>query len=127
MFCYPFNSSIWSALWLVIPLGIVVFLRVFFSLKKGRHYFFDPKHNVDPRLRAEGVVYDALAKRYQDIGTLLVTLSTAAICFLISIITADKASSSVVAQRLQIVAPIVVGLFEMSVACWVLFMTAQAV
>src|SRR5579862_5467019 len=48
-----FNSSIWHALWILVPLGSIVYSLSFFSLK-SEWYFFDPKHNTDPRLKAEG-------------------------------------------------------------------------
>jgi hypothetical protein len=74
-----FNGSIWHAFWVLSRLGIVVFLVCFFSLTKGSHYFFDPKHNADIRLKEERGDYEPHSKRYQELAKLAITLSTAAI------------------------------------------------
>lgn len=79
MLCYPFNASIWNALVLTVPSGIVILPLTFCTLRKGHYYFFGPKHNNNPTLKSEGVRYDTLGKRYLDIATLLITLSTAVI------------------------------------------------
>ena len=121
-----FNGSIWHALWVLLPLGIVVYLACFFSLKKGSHYFFDPKHNVDPRSRDAGD-YESHSKRYQDLAKLAITLSAAAIAFLISIIASDKPVAPAFSQRVQAAAPIVFGFFGSCIAFLVLFMVLQAV
>jgi len=51
-----------------------------FSLKKGHYYFFDPKHNVAPRLR-DADDYEPHSKRHQDLAKLAIALSAAAIAF----------------------------------------------
>jgi hypothetical protein len=122
----PFNGSIWHALWVLSPLGIVVYLVCFFSLHKGSHYFFDPKHNVDARLKDAGD-YEPHSKRYQDLAKLAITLSGAAIGFLISILASDKPIASAFAQKVQFVAPIVSGFFGSCIALLVLFMVLQSV
>jgi len=122
----PFNGSIWHALWVLSPLGIVVYTVCFFSLHKGSHYFFDPKHNVDARLKDAGD-YEPHSKRYQDLAKLAITLSGAAIGFLISILASDKPVASAFAQKVQFVAPIVSGFFGSCIALLVLFMVLQSV
>jgi hypothetical protein len=59
-----FSGSLWHTFWVLLSLGIVVFFVCFFSLQKGSHYFFDPKHNVDPRLKDENGDYENHSKRY---------------------------------------------------------------
>jgi Na+/H+ antiporter NhaD/arsenite permease-like protein len=127
MLASTFNSSIWNALWMLLPLGIAVFLVCFFSLKKGSHYFFDPKHNVDERLKDERGDYEPHSKRYQELAKLAITLSAAAIAFLISIVASDKPVAPAFAQRVQLVAPIVCGFFGACIALLVLFMVLQSV
>jgi hypothetical protein len=120
-----FNRSIWHALWVLSPIGVVVFLRVFFSLKKGCFYFFDPKHNIDQKLKDAGD-FEPHSKRYQDLAKLAITLSAGAIAFLISVLANDKSSSSAFVQRVAAVAPIVVGYFAGCIALLIGFMLAQA-
>src|SRR5689334_15365808 len=104
-----FNSSIWNALWVLSPLGIAVFFVCFFSLEKGSHYFFDPKHNVDKRLKDELGDYEPHSNRYQELAKLAITLSAAAIAFLINIVASEKPVLPAFSQRVQLVAPIVCG------------------
>jgi phosphate/sulfate permease len=78
-----FNHSVWHASWIVVPIGVFAYLISFFSLKKGHFYLFDPKHNSDPRLKDAGDYKDHY-QRYQDLAKLVVTLSAAAIAFLIN-------------------------------------------
>lgn len=127
MFGETFNGSIWHALWVLLPLGVVVYLLCFFSLNKGSHYFFDPKHNVDPKLRDEGGDYEPHSKRYQDLAKLAIALSAAAIAFLIGIMASDKPIAPAFAQKIQLVAPIVCGFFGSCIAFLVLFMVLQSI
>ena len=122
-----FNGSIWHALWVLSPLAIVMFLLCFFRLKKGSRYFFDPKHNVDQRLKEEHGDYEPHSKRYQELAKLAITLSAAAIAFLISIVASDKPLAPAFTLRIQMVAPIVCGFFGSSIALLVLFMVLQSV
>lgn len=121
-----FNSSIWHALYVLLPLGAVVYLLSFFSLKKGHWYFFDPKHNSDQGLKAEGGDFEPHAKRYQDLAKLAITLSAGAIAFLINFLASDKVAGSVFAQKVQRVAPIECGFFGSAIALLVLFMVCQS-
>jgi hypothetical protein len=121
-----FNSSIWHALWVLSPLGVAVFVLCYFSLQRGSHYFFDPKHNIDPRLKDAGD-YEPHSKRYQELAKLAITLSAAAIAFLVSIVTSDKPVAPVFSLRVQLVAPIVCGFFGSCIALLVLFMVLQSV
>jgi len=125
MFLSNFNGSFWHALWVLSPLTIVVYLICFFSLKKGCHYFFDPKHNVDPRLKDAGD-YERHSARYQDLAKLAITLSAAAIAFLINILITDK-PPTVFVQRIQQVSPIEFGFFGFCIACLVFFMVLQSI
>lgn len=121
-----FNASIWHALWILAPLGGLVFFGAFFSLKKGCFYFFDPKHNADQRLKTAGD-FEPHAKRYQELARLIITLSAAAIAFLINIMTNDRAPNPAFGQRVQAVAPIVVGFFAACIALLIFFMLLQSV
>jgi len=121
-----FNGSIWHVLWILVPLGTLVYLLIFFGLD-GEYYFFDPKHNHDLRLKDEGNDYEPHSKRYQDLAKLAITLSAAAIAFLINIVASDKPVAPKFAQRVEAVAPFVAGLFGACIALLVLFMVVQAV
>jgi hypothetical protein len=121
-----FNGSIWNALWVLTPIAVAIYLALFLGLR-GHHYFFDPRHNSDPRLKAEGRDFEPHAKRYQDLAKLGITLSAAGIAFLVGITFTDRpAASPVLAARIQAVAPIVAGFFGFSIALLVLFMVYQA-
>ena len=120
-----FNSTIWNALWILVPLGSVVFLLALCSLKKGHYYFFDPKHS-NPRVTDAGN-FEPHAKRYQELAKFVITLSAAAIAFLIGIMTSDKSAASVFTPALTSVAPIAVGFFAVSIAFLIAFMLLQAV
>jgi hypothetical protein len=125
MFCGPFNGSISNALWVLLLPGIIVFLCCFFSLKKGCFYLFDPKHNADSRLKDAGD-YASHSQRYQDLAKLAITLSGAAIAFLISVVSSDKPAAPAFTERVRDVAPIVCGFFGSSIALLVAFMVFQA-
>jgi hypothetical protein len=116
----------WHASWVLLPIGIVIYVSLFTRLKKGSHYFFDPKHNVDPRLKAEGLDFEPHSKRYQDLAKLAITLSAAAIAFLISVTFSEKPMNPEFTARIRGVAPIVSGFFGAAVALLVLFMLYQA-
>jgi hypothetical protein len=120
-----FNESIWHALWVLCPLGVVVFLFAFCSVKKGHHYFFDPEHNVDSRLRDAGE-FGPHCQRYQDLSKLAIALSAGAIAFLINTLVSQKLPLSDFSQRVAEVAPIVVGFFGAAIALLILFMTLQS-
>lgn len=122
-----FNSSIWHAFCVLLPLAMVVFPVAFFSLKKNHWYFFDPKHNVDDRLKKEEGTFEAHCARYQDLSKLVITLSGAAIAFLIGVLASDKSSGTPFAKNIEATAPIVVGFFGASIALLVLFMVLQTV
>ena len=122
-----FNSSVWHALWILLPLGTLVYVAIFFSLGRGQYYFFDPKHNNDQRLKDEGGIYEPHAKRFQDLAKLAITLSAASIAFLVTIVASDKPASPQFALKVEAVAPIVAGLFGSCIALLVLFMVVQAV
>src|SRR5882672_11446806 len=121
-----FSGSVWHVLWILVPLGTAVFSMIFFGLK-GDYYFFDPKHNQDQRLKEEGGNYEPHAKRFQDLAKLAITLSAAAIAFLVSIIASDKPISPKFSQRVGLVAPLVAGLFGSCIALLVLFLVVQAI
>jgi hypothetical protein len=122
-----FNSSIWHALWVLLPVWGAVFLWAFFSLKKGYVYFFDPRHNTHQNLKDEEGDFEAHSKRYQDLARLAITLSTGVIAFLISILATDKAPASAFVQKIESVAPIVVGYFGACIALLIVFMVVQTV
>jgi hypothetical protein len=84
----PFSGSIWNALWILLPIAVVTFVSLFCTLG-GDWYFFDPKHNIDPKLKDAGD-FEPHSKRYQDLSKFAITLSGAAMAFLLSIIASDK-------------------------------------
>lgn len=119
-----FNGSIWHALWVLSPLGIVVYLVSYFNLQMG-YYYFDPKHGLG--MKTDAGDYEPHSQRYQELAKLAITLSAAAIAFLISVVASDKPLSPVFAQKVQLVAPIVCGFFGACIALLVLFMVLQSV
>jgi hypothetical protein len=121
-----FNSSIWHALWVLGPIGAIVYALSFFSLKRGHWYFFDPKHDADQGLKDEGGDFEPHASRYQDLAKLAITLSSGAIAFIINFLVNGKPDVSVFARKLLWVAPIVCGFFGSSIALLVLFMVCQS-
>jgi hypothetical protein len=121
-----FNSSIWHAFVVLLPIGGAVYLRVFFSLKKGHWYLFDPQHNTDQKLKDAGD-FEPHARRYQDLAKLAITLSAGVIAFLINILANDKVPASAFVEKVESVAPIVVGFFGSCIALLILFMVFQAV
>lgn len=122
-----FNNSVWHAL-VILPLGVGVYLWAFLSLKKRYYYFFDPKHNNDEKFRDAGD-FEPHSKRYHELARLVITLSAAAIAFLVSLLVNDKSASTSVtspyAHKLESVAPIVVGFFGLSIALSLSFMLFQ--
>jgi hypothetical protein len=91
---------------------------------KGDWYFFDPKHNIDARLKDAGD-FEPHCKRYHDLSKFAITLSGAAMAFLLSTIASDKPVRPEFAQKVRIVAPIVFGFFGCCIAFLVLFMVLQ--
>lgn len=121
-----FSSSIWHALCVLLPLGGLIFLWCFCVVfKKGYHYFFDPRHNPDQRLKDENGTFEPHAKRYQDLAKLIIALSAAGIAFIISILASDKSSAPEFAKTIRAVAPIVMGFFGACTALLILFMLLQ--
>lgn len=126
MRCTPFNGSLWHALYIIVPVALTVYLLNLWSLGKGGHYFFDPKHNNDPRLKAEGGTFEPHAKSYQDLAKLAITLSAAALAFLVSVTFSERPMNLAFTARIQAVAPIVAGFFGSAIALLVAFMLFQA-
>jgi hypothetical protein len=122
----PFNSSIWHALWILLPLGVIVYLVTLATLEKGCHYYFDAKHNDGPGYEDAGN-FEPHSARYQDLAKLVITLSSAAIAFLIGVQANNKPPLSEFAQKTEAVAPIVVGFFASSIAFLIFFMVSQNV
>src|SRR5438270_534473 len=102
-----FNGSIWHSLYILVPLGLLVYV-IAFSTLGGRWYHFDPRHFNDS---LDGD-FEPHAKRYQDLAKLVITLSAAAIGFLIH----AAISSDPQTVRLRATVPIVVGFFGASIA-----------
>jgi len=110
----------------LLPLGSLIFLWFFIAVfKKDNHYFFDPKHNADQRLKDENGTFEPHAKRYQDLAGLIIALSTAGIAFLISILASEKSSAPEFGKTLRAIAPIVIGFFGASTALLISFMLLQ--
>jgi hypothetical protein len=119
-----FNSSIWDALWVLLPLWAVVLLVTYVTFRGGEYYYFDPKHN--PGLENAGD-FEPHSKRYQDLAKLVITLSAAAIAFMIGVEANAKPPLSEFAQRTEAVAPIVVGFFASSIAFMIVYMVLETV
>lgn len=120
---HGFNGSIWHAAYVLAPLWAAIFLCTYRTLK-GNYYYFDPKHNNDHRLKAEGGDFEQHSKRYQDLAKLAITLSAASIGFLISMATGDK--DTPVVASLKSVTPIVIGFFAACIALLIFFMLLQS-
>ena len=121
-----FNRSIWNALWILLPLGGLILLLAFISLRKGYCFFFDPKHNTDERLKDAGD-FGPHSQRYQDLAKLVITLSAGGIAFLINSLGNQKVPPATFTQRIEDVAPIVIGFFGCSIAFMIVFMTLQTI
>jgi len=122
-----FNNSVWHAFWVLVPVAVIVFLVAFFSLKKGCWYFFDPKHNRDESLKKDEGTFEAHSARYQDLAKLVITLSGAAIAFIIGVLASEKTSVTAFIKKVEATAPIAVGFFGSSIAFLVVFMVLQTV
>jgi hypothetical protein len=120
-----FNRSVWHSLWVLFPVGGLVFLTAFLRVKKGHHYFFDPKHNQSC-LKDAGD-FGPHSQRYQDLSKLAIALSAGAIAFLINTIVNEKPPATDFVQRIEEVAPIVVGFFGAAIALLITFMVLQTV
>ncbi len=114
-----FNLYIWHSLWILVPLGTIVFIAAYRRAKKGLWYFFDPKHYTGI---ADSGDFGPHYARYQDIAKLAITLSAGAIAFLINTLVGQKAPLEEFAARIESVAPIVVGFFAASISFLILFM-----
>jgi hypothetical protein len=121
-----FSHSILNVLWILLPLGAVIFVVAFRSLPNGTHYFFDPKHNKDSRLKDAGE-FGPHSQRYQDLAKLLIALAAGAIAFFINLFANDKPPTAAFVTKAEGVAPIVVGFFGCSIALLVAFMICQTV
>ncbi len=119
-----FNASIWHALWLVLPLGIGIYFYFFLTLSHSS-YFFDPKHNGGEGFKNAGD-FEPHSKRYQELSKLTITLSAAAIAFIIGVLINDKLLSPF-GQKLNSAAPVVVGFFGCCIALLLSFMLFQTV
>lgn len=118
-----FNHSVWHAFWVVLPIGLVVYLWAFLTHEKGP-YLFDPRHN--PNLKDAGD-FEPHSKRYQDIAKLFITLSAGSIAFIVSVLASDKSSATTFVQKVASVAPIVVGYFACCIVLLITFMVALTV
>ncbi|MGA2967207.1 MAG: hypothetical protein ABSD64_13430 [Terriglobales bacterium] len=127
MFYGTFNGSVWHAFWVLFLLWLLIYFLVLYSLPKGLHYLFDPKHNLDRRLRQEAGSYEPHIARYQDLSKIIITLSAASIAFLVNTLTNDKPAPSAFSLRIQTVAPIVIGFFGFSIAMLVAFAVIQSI
>jgi hypothetical protein len=100
---------------------------MFFSItKKDHHYYFDPKHNAGPSFRDRGD-FEPHARRYQDLAKFTVTLSAAAIAFLINVLATGKQPTSLMISKIEWSAPIVVGFFGFSIANLIGFILSQTI
>jgi len=103
------------------------FLVVNFATYMASSAAFTNASGVDGAFPSDAGDYESHSKRYQDLAKLAITLSAAAIAFLISIIASDQPVAPAFAQRAQAAAPIVFGFFGSCIAFLVIFMVLQAV
>ena len=119
-----FNSSVWHAFGVLSPIGFG--MSIFILVKAWRFknwiHFFDPKHNLDPRLKQEGGEFAEHWNHYEGLAKLAITLSAGAMAFLISTIANQKPPLMPLAQKLTDVAPIVVGFFAASILLLIMFL-----
>jgi hypothetical protein len=125
MVCGPFNGSVWHAPLLLFPAWLLVFVWHLCKFK-GPAYHFDPKRSDNPKLLDAGD-YERHSQRYQDLARLAITISGAAIAFLISIMARDSPVPSEFATKVRDVAPIVCGLFGLCIGLLVAFMVLQSI
>lgn len=118
-----FSGSIWHAFYLLIPFAILTYLSLLVYFK-GDWYFFDPKDNVSPKLKDAGT-FEPHCKRYHDLSKFAITLSGAAMAFLVSTIASEKPAQPEFAERVRSIAPIAFGFFGCCIAFLVLFMVLQ--
>lgn len=121
-----FNNHIWNALWILGPLGGIVFYVAFNAVKGGWHYHFDPKHNKNGLLN-DGGDFVQHCQRYQDLAKLAIALSSGAIAFLISTQTNLKPPLSAFVQAVVETTPIIVGFFGAAIGLLIGFMVLQTV
>ena len=129
MFFVGFNHSVWNALWVLCPIGIVavIVLLVFAICKRQYYFYFDPKDNIHQQLKDEKGDFNSHSGRYQDLAKLVITLSVGAIAFLVNTWVGQKPPVTVYVEKLTGVTPIVVGFFGAAIALCILFMTLQTV
>jgi hypothetical protein len=118
-----FNSSVWHSLWVLCVPGMGAFVWVVYEAvaRKQWYYFFDPKHNSDPRL-ADAGDFLPLWGRYEGLAKLAITLSAGAIAFLISTLANQHDAQGDFGRKVAAVAPIVVGYFGSAVLFLILFL-----
>lgn len=88
-------------------------------------FVFDPKHNGDPKLQKEAGDFEPHCKRYQDLSKFAITLSGAAMAFLLSTLASDKPTPPPFTQKVRDASPIVFGFFGCCIAFLVFFMVLQ--
>jgi hypothetical protein len=121
-----FNRSIWDALWIISPVSFVVYLAMFFSITKKDHYYlFDPKHIPGNSFKDRGD-FEPHARRYQDLAKLVITLSAAAIAFLINVLVTKQPATGMI-SKIEWSAPIVVGFFGFAIASLIGFLLSQTI
>jgi hypothetical protein len=122
-----FNRSVWSALWVIVPMAVAGGgIVLYFAHHHGRTFFvFDPKHNRDSRLEDEKGEFAPHSARYQDLAKLVIALSVGAIALLINFLIGFKPPETDFAAKLINVSPIAVGFFGACVAMLIGFMILQ--
>jgi hypothetical protein len=121
-----FNTSVWNALWIVVPMSVGTYIFTSWLFGKGTWWYFDPKHNHDKRLESAGD-FEPHAARYQDMAKLVIALSAGAIGFTVNSVVSTKDISPTFGPRLQAVAPIVVGFFGSSITSLIAFICTQTI
>jgi len=115
-----FNKHIWHALWILAGPIIVIFGLAFLRVRPYAHYFFDPKHNKGASPDAGD--FSPHLQRYTDLAKLAITLSAAAIAFLINTLINQKPPVTEFAQKVTDNTPIIVGFFGSAIALLIAFL-----
>lgn len=123
-----FNHHLWGAgiVLILFLIAAVVYVLYQFKGKTDWYHFFDSRHNPDLVLQAEGGTFEPHWSHYEGIAKLSITLSTAAIAFIINALVNDATAKSNVGLRLLDVAPIVIGFFGSSIFLLICFLAWMA-
>jgi len=120
-------NSIWGGLSILAATFVSTAAIAYWNVSRGgaHHYFFDPKHNLHPSLKQEGGDFGQHAGRYQDLSKFAITISAAAIAFLVNTLINNQLASSPFGAKVAAIAPIACVFFSGSILCLILFVFLQ--